>query len=405
LAAYNRDMSSRKSTRRSVSTGGYREYRTINGRIARQVCPFVSRPGLSDWDTVPVAMELHARHVRWERHERVLLLNCGHGALGVWLGQRHPQVSLSLADTHHVAAQAARANLDRMPHGTNVTVGLPADEGAYNAVVLLAPKGRALARLLILAGRQVLAKDGMLYVAGPKAAGIKSVLADAEQLLGPPLRGEYGGGGRWAAFSRGADGPLTGAYAVDGVRPGTYHHWKVEIGGDVHHVATRPGVFSWRELDTASRLLLESLQLDHPARLADVGCGYGIIGLYLARRHPSCEVTMVDVDTLACDCARQTLALNRVSTAQVHLGDGLQGLGQNYDAIVSNPPFHTGHNVNLQMTHQLIVEAHAACALGGHLALVANRFLPYDRAMRQRFGNVTTLAETSRFRVLQSTRR
>ena len=397
-------MSKHKS-RQSRSAGGYREYRTISGRMARETCRFASRPGLSEWDSIPVAMALHARYVRWERHQKVLLLPCGHGALGVWLGQAHPRIALSLADTHYVATQVAKANLDRMPQGATVTVGLPPAEARFDAVVLLAPKGRALARLLLWAGRDALAPGGSLYVAGPKAGGIKSVLADAEQLLGAPLRSEYGGGGRWAAYEPSEEAPLSEGFAVDGMRAGSYCLWQAEVGDLQHQMATRPGVFSWRELDPASRLLLESLQLDRAAQIADVGCGYGIIGLHLAKRHPRCQVTMVDVDTLACECARQTLGLNGVSNAKVHLGDSLEGLGQGYDVVVSNPPFHAAYDVTLQMTHHLIAEARVALVPGGLLALVANRFLPYDRAMQRAFGNVTTLAETSRFRVLQSIRR
>lgn len=385
-------------------SGGYREYKTISGRIARETCRFSSRPGLSEWDGIPVAMDLHARHVRWERHQRVLLLPCGHGALGVWVGQSFPRIALLLADTHYVATLVARANLDKMPPGTRVTVGLPQADERFDAVAIMAPKGRALARMLLLAACQALALDGRIYVAGPKAGGIKSVLADAEQLLGPPLRSEYGGGGRWAAFGRGEDGPLPEAFAVDGIRPNSYCRWEADVGDLVYQVATRPGVFSWRELDPASRLLLNSLELYHPASVADVGCGYGIIGLHLAKSHPRCQVTMVDVDTLACECARQTLGLNGVSNAKVHLGDSLEGLGQGYDVVVSNPPFHAAYDVTLQMTHHLIAEARVALVPGGLLALVANRFLPYDRAMQRAFGNVTTLAETSHFRVLQSTR-
>ncbi len=117
------------------------------------------------------------------------------------------------------------------------------------------------------------------------------------------------------------------------------------------------------------------------------------------------QVTLLDVDALACESASASLAANHLVGARVIQGDGLARIAPaSYDLIVSNPPFHAGHAVNLAITAALIEEAHQALAVEGRLVLVANRFLPYDRLIQARFGEVATLAADGRFRVLAATR-
>ena len=67
-------------------------------------------------------------------------------------------------------------------------------------------------------------------------------------------------------------------------------------------------------------------------------------------------------------------------------------------------PRHSGRAVSYDVTHAFIDDAYGALAPRGRLVLVANRFLAYDRAMMDVFGNVMTLAETPQYRVLRAER-
>ncbi|MBC7317474.1 MAG: methyltransferase, partial [Chloroflexi bacterium] len=160
-------------------------------------------------------------------------------------------------------------------------------------------------------------------------------------------------------------------------------------------------------LDEGTRLLLSALTVHPDDRVLDVGCGYGIIGMVAAMRRPSASVTMVDADLLAVACARETLRRNGLAeTVRVVLGDGPQALGgERFTLIVSNPPFHAGHEVTLDIAHSFVAEAFEALEMRGRLILVANRFLPYHRAMEATFGEVEVLAQTSLYRVLAATKR
>ena len=77
---------------------------------------------------------------------------------------------------------------------------------------------------------------------------------------------------------------------------------------------TDAGVFSKGELDQGTRLLLDAL----PALRGDVldlGCGWGAIGIAVARLCPEARVTMVDVNLRALDLARRNAEANGVQVS------------------------------------------------------------------------------------------
>jgi 16S rRNA (guanine1207-N2)-methyltransferase len=386
----------------AAAIADYRRVRQVEGRLARERVFVATRPGSPDWEGVTPAMDLLARHVAWQDHCRVLVMPCGHGALAAWAAEGSPRLELMLRDTNLVAVEMASLTVARLGERATVQMGFGGSE-TFDAVLLLAPKGRALARHLLLAAVDALAPGGTLYLAGAKSVGIKSMLADAFFLLGPALRSAYGGGCRLGTFARPAALPeLPAPFRQPGIAPGTWYTWQASVGGRSYGIASRPGVFSWQEVDPATRLLLEQLDAGAPRRIVDVGCGYGIIGMVLASRWPGAEVTLVDVDALACDCARETLRLNGVQNAQVVQGDLLRELPGAYDLIVANPPFHSGQAVSLMAAQVLVAESRERLCPGGRLVLVANRFLPYDHLLQAAFGHVRTVAATPQYRVLDA---
>ena len=106
---------------------------------------------------------------------------------------------------------------------------------------------------------------------------------------------------------------------------------------------TDAGVFSRDGLDRGTQALLETL----PAlsgRVLDLGCGWGAVGVALAKRYPALEVVMTDINQRAVALARRNLAANGVK-AEVVQGDGFQSVAGDFDAIVTNPPIRAGKAV------------------------------------------------------------
>lgn len=59
---------------------------------------------------------------------------------------------------------------------------------------------------------------------------------------------------------------------------------------------TNVGVFSKKEVDFGSRLLIESFIIPEiDGNILDVGCGYGPIGLSLAKSYENRDIHMIDV--------------------------------------------------------------------------------------------------------------
>ncbi|MBM3189831.1 MAG: class I SAM-dependent methyltransferase, partial [Chloroflexi bacterium] len=275
----------------------------------------------------------------------------------------------------------------------------------YDVVLSTLPKGRDLWRLLFLYSFRALREGGRLYLAGANDEGIKSAIKDCAALFGAEVLLTYKRGNRVVSFTRGAGpgGDLPASYRAPGIANGTFNEFEIQAQDESFIVCTRPGVFSWRGLDVGTRLLLDVLDVHVTDVVFDVGCGYGVIGLAAARRAVNGQVTLVDVDWLACECARASLSRNGLERAEVLLGDGLAAVaGHAFTLIVSNPPFHSGHAVDYDVVESFVHEAHKALKPRGRLVIVANRFLPYDRLMAQLFGSVTRLAETPQYHVLSA---
>ncbi|MHB1296355.1 MAG: methyltransferase [Anaerolineae bacterium] len=383
---------------------GTTEDQTIETGIGDLSVKLVTRPGFAGWNEVSQAEALLAAHAQLQSGDRVAICPAGHGALGVWAASRTPAGRVSLFDTNSIALEAARKTVAANGrHGVIVQIGTPqADAQPFDVALMVLPKGRDLGRLFFLALFGALREGGTLLLAGPNKGGIKSAIEDAEELFGASTLLAYKGGNRIVALTRpAAPTELPASYREPGLANGTFRLVEAEVRGNTYTVCTRPGVFSWRALDDGTRALLETLDVAATETVLDVGCGYGIIGLDAARRAPRGQATLVDVDALAVECARATLATNVVSNAEVLLGDGLAAVrDRRFSLIVSNPPFHAGYAVSYNAVESFVRGAYDALEPRGRLVLVANRFLPYDRLMREIFGAVGTVASTSKYHVL-----
>lgn len=134
-------------------------------------------------------------------------------------------------------------------------------------------------------------------------------------------------------------------------------------------------------------------------------CGSGPLGLTAARLSGTGRVCMVDVDAEAVRCAARAVQVAAVANCEVHGSDIAAAVHhRRFDVVVTNPPFHVGKGTDLDVPTQFILDAHAVLKPGGSLQLVANRTLPYERIVQECFGNLTTLHDGARFKVLSARR-
>ena len=103
------------------------------------------------------------------------------------------------------------------------------------------------------------------------------------------------------------------------------------------------GLFSPKAIDAGSRLLLEHLEVKSNDRAIDLGCGYGPLGLAIARSAPEGKCVLVDKDFVAVDYARKNAKLNQINNAEVLLSNGLDQVPkQTFTLAVTNLPAKTG---------------------------------------------------------------
>jgi 16S rRNA (guanine1207-N2)-methyltransferase len=141
------------------------------------------------------------------------------------------------------------------------------------------------------------------------------------------------------------------------------------------------GVFSCDHIDPGSQLLADHLPASLRGTVADLGAGWGFLSDAALRRCPKIErLDLFEADARALACARSNLASHEHEIA-FHWHDVTTGLPGIYDAILMNPPFHTGQATDVDLGRAFLKTAIAALKRGGKLLLVANRQLPYEAVL------------------------
>lgn len=255
------------------------------------------------------------------------------------------------------------------------------------AAVVLKPtgfEGIAGVRAMLAEAHRALAPSGVCVLVVHTRRGAARLIALMDEVFGSHevLKG---GGMRVAAASKTALGDA----ATD--RPPV-----IEFEG--LSLATGPAQFSRTRVDAGARLLLETVRLDPgPGTVVDLGCGYGVIGLAIAKRRPDKRVVLVDVNAAAVRLARENALRNGVEV-EVVLSDGIAGIRT--DDVVSNFPLH----VPREAQHRILLGVHAALRRGGRLWICALE--PYDlrTQVASVFGDVDTLREAEGYRILRAKR-
>lgn len=102
-------------------------------------------------------------------------------------------------------------------------------------------------------------------------------------------------------------------------------------------------LFSTFEMDHGTDVLLRALVLNNPKTILDLGCGYGPIGIILARKNPQAQVTMLDVNLLAVRYTQINIEKNNVKNATVIVSVAMeQIMDKTFDLILSNIPAKIG---------------------------------------------------------------
>lgn len=132
---------------------------------------------------------------------------------------------------------------------------------------------------------------------------------------------------------------------------------------------TDNGVFSKDKVDFGSRLLLESIPLlEVGAKVLDVGCGYGTIGIVI-NKLTGASVDMVDVNKRAIHLALRNIKENDCRDTYAFESNCYQSVTLKYDTIITNPPIRAGKDV----VYEIVMGAVNHLNVSGNLFLVVRK--------------------------------
>lgn len=164
---------------------------------------------------------------------------------------------------------------------------------------------------------------------------------------------------------------------------------------------TDAGVFSRGEMDTGTDLLLKSLPEDMRGDILDLGCGWGGIGISVARKWPETRVTMADINTRALALSRENAKRNRADVVCTE-SDGMASLmDRQFDTVITNPPIRAGK----QVIYRMFADCASCLRPGGSLYLVIRKQQGAESCIRYLetiFTEVEKIARSGGFWVLRA---
>jgi 16S rRNA (guanine1207-N2)-methyltransferase len=175
---------------------------------------------------------------------------------------------------------------------------------------------------------------------------------------------------------------------------------RTSLCGKSFEFLTASSVFSKRKVDCGTRLLIEAMVLPETGCVLDIGCGYGAVGIPVAKINPNLLIIMTDVNARAVHLAKKNLTLNRIVNAEVRYGFFYEPVdGLKFNCVLSNPPVSAGmETVKAIVTGAPNVMASEASFQMVIRSKIGAKLLP--ALFTETFGNCEVVARESGFRVL-----
>ncbi len=300
------------------------------------------------------------------------------------------------ADADHPAAmiwpdavfvQPLQPDHDRLVAAGHRTVAdLSGVDGPFALALVVLPRARARAMSWVASGAGLLDHGGLMVVDGAKTDGVDSLYRALRERLDATetLTRAHG---RIFAGRIGADRLSDLAPAPSMAAPA---------------FRTAPGVFSADGIDPGSAALAAALPAALRGQVADLGAGWGWLSAQVLARDGVTALHMVESDHVALQAARANVPDAR---AQAHWADATVWRAPvPLDAVVMNPPFHTGRAAQPALGQAFITAAARLLTPQGTLWLVANRHLPYEATLDTLFTEWRMLDSPSGFKIMQATR-
>lgn len=173
------------------------------------------------------------------------------------------------------------------------------------------------------------------------------------------------------------------------------------INGISLHLYTENSLFSPNHIDKGTLAMLMIVDFRQGQKMLDLGCGYGVVGIYAAHFAGAEHVTMVDVDPIAVDFAKRNAIYNGLQDIFIFQSDGFSHITErDFDLILSNPPYHADFSV----PKKFIEEGFRHLKVGGSMVMVTKRYEWYKNKLQSVFGGVKVIEEGGYYIVISQKR-
>ncbi|MCW8275858.1 methyltransferase [Pseudomonas sp. PCH199] len=325
---------------------------------------------------------------------RILVLNDSFGALAASLSGK---VNVTSSGDSFLAFQGLEKNLARNGQAFDAVPAIPASEtpqGPFDRVLIRVPKTLALLEEQLIRLQGQLA-PGAQVIAGAMIKHLPRAAGDLlERYIGPVQASLAVKKARLLIATTQAKAPVTSPYPT-----------RYRLDTPAIELLNHANVFCREGLDIGTRAFLPHLPKNlGAARVADLGCGNGVLAIASALQNPEAHYTLVDESFMAVQSAAENwrAALGERDVI-VRADDGLAGQEpQSLDVVLCNPPFHQQQVVGDFLAWRMFQQAREALVVGGALYIVGNRHLGYHSKLARLFRGVEQVAATPKFVILKA---
>ncbi|MEV4948646.1 methyltransferase [Streptomyces sp. NPDC053755] len=361
------------------------------------------RDALRAWDASDEYLLRHLAEAETDLSGTVAVVGDRWGALVTALAARHPAELVQIGDSY-LGRRATAANLARSgaaPEAVRLLTTQDFPPARVDVLLVRVPKSLGLLedQLHRLAPA---VHEGTVVVGTGMVKDIHtSTLRLFERILGPTRTS--------LAVKKARLIHCTPDASLD--RGGNPWPYRYELPADVPVVAGRTvvnqaGVFCADRLDIGTRFFLRHLPGNlGRARVVDLGCGNGVVGLAVALAEPDAELVFADESYQAVASAEENFRAHGGAgrTAEFLVGDGMADLAaESMDLVLNNPPFHSHQATTDRTARRMFTDARRVLRPGGELWVVGNRHLGYHVTLRRIFGSCEVIAGDPKFVVLRA---